>query len=176
MKKNLLPKNPSAVTEAELKAWLDEPGIPAFAAKAQSRNFSSVDTARIAFASAGTVPSSGHRRLEHPGMGALHRRPGRDPAAGQAGHAGQGLPLHRHPNGEIAMRWYPLAIRSGYEQANEGAAAFIERVGRRKLILPIYAELVKTPKGLELAKQAFERPSRATTRSPPPRSRHAGQG
>jgi len=58
MKKNLLPKNPSAVTEAELKAWLDEPGIPAFAAKAQSRNFSSVDTARIAFASAGTVPSS----------------------------------------------------------------------------------------------------------------------
>lgn len=45
------------------------------------------------------------------------------------------------------MRWYPLAIRSGYEQANEGAAAFIERVGRRKLILPIYAELVKTPKG-----------------------------
>ena len=62
------------------------------------------------------------------------------------------------PNGEIAMRWYPLAIRSGYEQANEGAAAFIERVGRRKLIMPIYAELVKTPKGLELAKQAFERP------------------
>jgi hypothetical protein len=44
------------------------------------------------------------------------------------------------------MRWYPLAIRSGYEQANEGAGAFIERVGRRKLILPIYAELVKTPK------------------------------
>lgn len=58
LKKNLLPKNPSAVTDAELKAWLDEPGIPAFAAKAQSRNFSSVDTARIAFASAGTVPSS----------------------------------------------------------------------------------------------------------------------
>ncbi|KAG1165017.1 hypothetical protein G6F35_018994 [Rhizopus arrhizus] len=30
-------------------------------------------------------------------MGALHRRPGRHPAAGQAGHAGQGLPLHRYP-------------------------------------------------------------------------------
>ena len=61
------------------------------------------------------------------------------------------------PNGEIAMRWYPLAIRSGYAEANEAAGAFIERVGRRKLILPIYAELVKTPKGLELAKQAFEK-------------------
>ena len=59
------------------------------------------------------------------------------------------------PNGEIAMRWYPLASRSGYEQANEGAVAFIERVGRRKLILPIYAELVKTPEGLAFAKQTF---------------------
>ena len=61
------------------------------------------------------------------------------------------------PNGEIAMRWYPLAIRSGYEQANEGAAAFIERVGRRKLIMPIYEELVKTPDGLAFAHEVFAR-------------------
>ncbi|KAG1247042.1 hypothetical protein G6F65_020370 [Rhizopus arrhizus] len=63
-------------------------------------------------------------------MGALHRRPGRHPAAGQAGHAGQGLPLHRYPE------W---------------------RDRHALLIMPIYAELVKTPKGLELAKQAFEK-------------------
>ena len=35
------------------------------------------------------------------------------------------------------------------------ASEFIERVGRRKLIMPIYEALVKTPEGLELAKQAF---------------------
>ncbi|WP_179300520.1 leukotriene A4 hydrolase C-terminal domain-containing protein, partial [Listeria monocytogenes] len=40
---------------------------------------------------------------------------------------------------------------------NEAAGAFIERVGRRKLILPIYAELVKTPEGLAFAKAAFEK-------------------
>ncbi|WP_329847742.1 M1 family metallopeptidase [Stenotrophomonas sepilia] len=158
MKKNLLPKNPSAVTEAELKAWLDEPGIPAFAAKAQSRNFSGVDTARIAFASAGTVPSSQViadwstqewvRFID--GLGATQ-------PLDKLATLDKAFHFTGTPNGEIAMRWYPLAIRSGYEQANEGAAAFIERVGRRKLILPIYAELVKTPKGLELAKQAFEK-------------------
>ncbi|HDS1533529.1 TPA: M1 family metallopeptidase [Stenotrophomonas maltophilia] len=158
LKKNLLPKNPSAVTEAELKAWLDEPGIPAFAAKAQSRNFSSVDTARIAFASAGTVPSSQViadwstqewvRFID--GLGATQ-------PLDKLATLDKAFHFTGTPNGEIAMRWYPLAIRSGYEQANEGAAAFIERVGRRKLILPIYAELVKTPKGLELAKQAFEK-------------------
>jgi hypothetical protein len=59
------------------------------------------------------------------------------------------------PNGEIAMRWYPLAIRSGYTEAWPAAGEFIERVGRRKLILPVYAELVKTPEGLAFAKAAF---------------------
>ena len=58
-------------------------------------------------------------------------------------------------NGEVAMRWYPLAIRSGYVDASPEASAFIQRVGRRKLIMPIYEALVKTPEGLALAKEAF---------------------
>jgi hypothetical protein len=58
-------------------------------------------------------------------------------------------------NGEIAMRWYPLAIRSGYGEAQAAAGEFIQRVGRRKLILPIYAELLKTPEGLAFAKDVF---------------------
>ena len=59
------------------------------------------------------------------------------------------------PNGEIAMRWYPLTVRSGYLEARPEIAKFLERVGRRKLIMPIYAELVKTPEGLAFAKQTF---------------------
>ena len=59
------------------------------------------------------------------------------------------------PNGEIAQRWYPLAVRSGSTQANAAAAEFITRVGRRKLIMPTYNELVKTPDGLKLAQDTF---------------------
>ncbi|HRO28658.1 MAG TPA: leukotriene A4 hydrolase C-terminal domain-containing protein, partial [Luteimonas sp.] len=60
-------------------------------------------------------------------------------------------------NGEIAMRWYPLAIRSGYVQANEAVSEFVQRIGRRKLIMPVYEALVKTEAGLALAKDAFEK-------------------
>ncbi|MEG2981741.1 MAG: leukotriene A4 hydrolase C-terminal domain-containing protein, partial [Stenotrophomonas sp.] len=31
----------------------------------------------------------------------------------------------------------------------------IQKVGRRKLVLPIYAELLKTPEGLAFAKEVF---------------------
>src|SRR5690606_30700134 len=40
---------------------------------------------------------AGDRRLGHPGLGALPGRHGRAPRARAAGAAGQGLPLHRHP-------------------------------------------------------------------------------
>ena len=59
------------------------------------------------------------------------------------------------PNGEIAMRWYPLTVRSGYTDARPEIAKFLERVGRRKLIMPIYGALAKTPDGLAFAKQVF---------------------
>ncbi|WP_282298175.1 M1 family metallopeptidase [Stenotrophomonas sp. PS02289] len=158
LKKNLLSKKPGAVTDAELKAWLDEPGIPAFAAKARSRNFTIVDTARISWEGSDKLPSPqittewGTQEWVHfiDGMGKtlpVEKLAALDRAYHFTGTA----------NGEIAMRWYPLAIRSGYTEANEAAGAFIERVGRRKLILPIYAELVKTPEGLAFAKAAFEK-------------------
>ena len=59
------------------------------------------------------------------------------------------------PNGEFAQRWYPLAARSGYHAADEAMAAFMQRVGRRKLIMPIYEALVKTPEGLKFAQDVF---------------------
>ena len=59
------------------------------------------------------------------------------------------------PNGEIAQRWYPLAVRSGYDAANDEIAAFLQKIGRRKLIMPTYEALVKTPEGLKLAEEVF---------------------
>jgi aminopeptidase N len=156
LQKNLLAKHPNVVTQAELDAWLDQPGIPAFAQKAQSRNFSIVDTARIAWAGSGKLPTrqvtDGWTTQEWvhflEGMGATLKPE-------QLAQLDQAYHFTGTANGEIAMRWYPLAIRSGYTQAWPAAGAFIEKVGRRKLILPIYAELVKTPDGLAFAREAF---------------------
>ncbi len=156
LKQNLLPKNPTAVTEAELHAWLDEPGIPAFAPKARSRGFAVVDTARIAFLGSDSLPSNqvtGQWSTQEwvrfiDGLGKtvpVEKLAQLDKAYHFTGTA----------NGEIAMRWYPLAIRSGYGEAQAAAGEFIQRVGRRKLILPIYAELLKTPEGLAFAKDVF---------------------
>ncbi|AKC86474.1 M1 family metallopeptidase [Pseudoxanthomonas suwonensis] len=158
LKQNLLPKNPNAVLPEELDAWLNQPGIPAFAPPARSRMFSNVDTARIAWRGSAQLPNPqitvdwGTQAWVHflEGMGNTLKPEQLAQLDAAYGFSGT-------PNGEIAMRWYPLALRSGYLEARPAAGEFIERVGRRKLILPIYEELAKTPDGLAFAREAFER-------------------
>lgn len=157
-KKHLFDKHPNLVTDAEIQAWVYGTGIPANAPQVQSRGFSNTDTARIAWQGSGQLPNKQltdawvTQQWVHflEGMGeklTVEQLKQLDGAYGFTGTA----------NGEIAMRWYPLAIRSGYVDAQPEIAKFIERVGRRKLIMPIYEELVKTPEGLALAKESFAR-------------------
>ena len=158
LRKNLLPKNPNAVTEAELTAWLNEPGIPKFAAKAQSRGFSITDTARIAWLGSGKLPNPQitSEWTTQQWVNFL-KGMGDKLAVEQLAQLDAAYHFTGTKNGEIAMRWYPLTVRSGYLEARPAIAEFIERVGRRKLIMPIYEELVKTPDGLAFAKESFAR-------------------
>ncbi|MEO6518613.1 MAG: M1 family metallopeptidase [Pseudoxanthomonas sp.] len=158
LRKNLLAKNANAVTEAELNTWLHEPGIPAFAPKAQSRGFAIVDTARIAWLGSKTLTNV-QITSEWTTQQWVHFIDGLGEtlSAEQLKQLDEAYKFTGTQNGEIAMRWYPLTIRSGYLEARPEIAKFIERVGRRKLIMPIYAELVKTPEGLAFAKESFAR-------------------
>ncbi|NYZ61741.1 M1 family metallopeptidase [Luteimonas deserti] len=155
---NLFDANPGTVTEAEIQEWVYAPGIPAYAPQVMSRNFGIVDSARLAWLGSPQLPPRQitdawstqewlHFLESLPQTLTIEQLTQLDEAYGFTGT----------DNGEIAMRWYPLAIRSGYTQANEALAAFTARVGRRKLIMPIYTALVQTEPGLALAKEIFEK-------------------
>jgi leukotriene-A4 hydrolase len=155
-KANLLAKNPGKVSEAELDEWIYQPGVPADAPKTVSPRFDAVDAARKAWLDAGTLPAKdatakwSTQEWVHFIDGMPETLKPEQLAALDAAYHFTGT-----PNGEIAQRWYPLAVRSGYTQANDAIAAFLERIGRRKLIMPTYSELVKTPAGLKLAQDTF---------------------
>jgi aminopeptidase N len=158
LRANLLTKNPKAVTDAELHEWLHEPGIPAFATRAASERFDAVDAARKTWLDGGALPSASvtGRWVTQEWERFLGAMPETLTAA-QVGALDQAYHLSGTPNGEIAQRWYPLTVRSGYAAARPGIAAFLQRVGRIKLILPTYAALVKTQDGLAFAKDVFEK-------------------
>ena len=58
-------------------------------------------------------------------------------------------------NAEIQSSWYVLSIKKGYQPAYKNIEAFLTTVGRRKFLMPLYKELVKTPEGKKWAKKIY---------------------
>ena len=58
-------------------------------------------------------------------------------------------------NSEIAHVWFRLAIANQYKAAYPAMEAYVTRIGRRKLIVPIYQDLAATPEGLALARKIY---------------------
>jgi aminopeptidase N len=155
-KANLLDKYPGKVTQAEFDEWLYEPGIPATAPATPSARFDAVDAARKVWLEQGQAPeptatsSWSTQEWVHfiegmPQTLSVEQLKALDAAFHFTGTA----------NGEIAQRWYPLTVRSGYLAARPGIAEFLGRIGRRKLVMPIYKALAATPEGLAFAREVF---------------------
>jgi leukotriene-A4 hydrolase len=58
-------------------------------------------------------------------------------------------------NAEIEHSWLLLVIRNHYQPGNVRLETYLETVGRGKLILPLYKEMMKTPAGAVQAKRVF---------------------
>jgi aminopeptidase N len=158
MKAELFDKNPGKTTHDEIHAWMHGPGIPAFAEPAKSTRFDAVDELR------------GHWLAGHAKPAAMDTSKW---STQEWVRFIEGMPEKLSPeqlaeldaayhftgtaNGEIAQRWYPLTVRSGYLDARPAMAEFLARIGRRKLIMPTYAALAQTPDGLAFAQGVFEK-------------------
>ncbi|MEV8371616.1 M1 family metallopeptidase [Kribbella sp. NPDC056861] len=154
LQEQLLDKNPGSVTEAELAAWLDEPGIPAFAERAVSARFGIVDEARDRWLATGELPDGAKRWTTQEWLRFLETAPDQLPAE-KLQELDREFALTGTPNGEIARRWYSIVAASNYTPGYDELAGFLTRVGRMKLVLPVYRALVGSESGREFAHQVF---------------------
>jgi aminopeptidase N len=153
---HLLDANPGKVTRAEFDAWLNEPGIPSTAPQTKSMRFEAVDAARKTWLASGTLPSPSLTK-EWSTQEWVHFVEGMPPtlSPAQIKALDTAYALTTTRNAEIAQRWYPLTIRSGYTAARPAIADFLSRIGRRKLVMPTYRALAQTPDGLRFAREVF---------------------
>jgi hypothetical protein len=156
LRETLMAVQPEAVSESELNAWLFEPGLPVFAVPASSARFAAVDAARQAFLDGEKAPQE-LGSAEWSTQEWLYFIEGfpETLSSAQLIALDEAFRFTGTANGEIAMRWYPLAERSGYFEARPAMAEFLKRIGRRKLIMPLYAALAATPEGKAFAREVF---------------------
>ena len=153
---NLEKKHLGKVSAAEIDAWLHLPGIPADAPVAHSARFDAVDKAASDFIAgnlaAKDIQAKDWVTLEW--VRFINALPN-TPEVEQIRSLDDAWSLSNSGNAEIAFRWYVATVRAGYTDARPQIAAFIERIGRRKLVVPIYEELAKTPDGKAFAIEVY---------------------
>jgi leukotriene-A4 hydrolase len=155
LSENLLDRFPGIVAHEQVLAWENAPGIPADAVLPASSALLQVDQARAAWL-AGTLA------LKKFGLGWaaqqwLYFLDGM-PATlrtQQLGELDQAYGLTRNQNSEIEQRWLELVIRTDYRPGYARLEEYLKSVGRRRLIMPLYVELMKTPAGSEFAKRVY---------------------
>jgi len=156
LKANLLDKHPGKVNMDEVNAWLHQPGIPADAPLPSSARFAVQNIERSEFVagkrSAKDLNAQTWSTQEWQYF--LDQLPPKL-SAEQINALDNAYHLTGTHNAEIAFRWYRLAIGSGYEAAYPAMREHMLRIGRRILVVPLYGELAKTPKGKELAEKIY---------------------
>ncbi len=155
---NLARKHPGKVGIAEIDEWLHGTGVPANAPVAHSTRFDAVDKAAADFLSgriaAKDLPAKGWVTYEW--LRFVNALPAK-PTVAQMKALDDAWKLTGTGNGEIAFRWYVATVRADYTAARPQIAAFIERIGRRKLIVPIYEALAKSEDGKRFATGVFDK-------------------
>lgn len=170
LRKNLLSKNPSLMSDAELEEWLYAPGIPANAARVTSSRLTALDAVRASWLK-GETPTA---KLETKNWNAtewqkfLNDIDGKATAA-QMKELDQAFGLGKTTNNEVAFRFYRASINAGYRDIRQPLNAFLMSVGRQKFVLPLYTALRKNPQDKAWAeavyKKARERYHPATQKS-----------
>jgi leukotriene-A4 hydrolase len=152
---NLLDRFPGIVTQAQVLAWENAPGIPADAPLPVSSALSQVEDARSGWLGGRLQPKKfGLDWTPQQWMYFLDDMPAELNAKELEG-LDQAYGFTRSANAEIEHSWLELVIRNNYRPGYVRLEEYLKTIGRRKLIVPLYADLMKTPAGSEFAKRVY---------------------
>jgi leukotriene-A4 hydrolase len=153
---NLLDRFPGIVTREQVTAWVSAAGIPPDAVLPSTDAFAAVDEVRAAWL-AGKGPTKKldtHEWVAQQWLYFLDNMPATLTTA-QMADLDQAFGFTHTANAEIGCRWFVLVIRNRYQPSYVHLEEYLETIGRRKLITPLYEELMKTPAGVVQAKRVY---------------------
>lgn len=155
---NLLSKEGSPVTRADVEEWLYEPGLPGDAPKPESKN---LDTAKalakawsadeIALSDIPFQAWSPHAKIY------FINNLADDLSHEKLAELDAGLGLSVTKNAEIGRAWFIQVAQRRYTDVYGQMEVHLNRYGRGRLIAPVYQALAENGKDLELAREIFER-------------------
>ena len=156
LQENLLDRFPGIVTRDRVIAWVFGPGIPPDAVLPSTDAFAGVDAARTAWAGGKIAAKKLESRawVAPQWMYFLDGMPAGLSTA-QVTELDRSFGFARSANAEVVQHWLLLALRHQYQPSFVRLEEYLKTIGRRKLIVPLYRELMKTPAGATQARRVY---------------------
>jgi len=140
-----------------VKKWIYEPGLPDNCPTPASTRFALVDSARSGW-EAGTInvkTLNVKSWSTHEWLHFLRSLP-KDISQERLTELDQAFSLTNSPNPEILFAWFINTIKYDYPGADQALTAFLKRVGRRKFVLPLYREMLSSPRLAAEAREIYK--------------------
>jgi len=156
LKEHLVEKHPGKLEWNRILTWIHEPGLPENHPVPQSDAFDRVAKIQQQWLEgkleAKRIDVSGW--TVHQWLYFLNTMP-ETLNADQMKTLDRTFKLTQTKNNEIAHSWLKIAIRNDYQPAFKRLDDYLVEIGRRKLIVPLYKDLMKTPEHAAFAQRVY---------------------
>ncbi len=158
LNEHLLQDDAELAETLALDAWLEQPGLPANAPRSVSDALTRVAQQSARWAS-GETAAAALETGDWTTQEWLHFLKSVPEALTpqQMAELDHTFGFTEAGNAEVVHQWLLTAIRNQYAPAYLRLETYLVGIGRRKLIKPLYDELVKTPEGRARAEAIYER-------------------
>lgn len=144
LEETLLKQYPEKLSEARIREWIYEPGLPEGAPHPMSDAFSKIDPVRKQWLD-GEVAAKDIDTGDwtyHQWKYFLDGMPEKL-SDEQLQELDEAFGLTESKNNEIAFSWLMIAVRNDYQPANARLEDFLTSIGRNKFLRPLYRNLVE---------------------------------
>jgi len=157
LRAELMDRQPGLVTDAQVQEWLTSEHVPSFAVLPASDAFVKVEQARDAWMAGGPVATLASASNAWSAQEWIHfvDTLARTLTPLQMRALDTQFGFTTSGNSEIAHVWFRLAIATRYQAAYAAMEEYMVRIGRRKLIVPLYRDLASTAQGKVIAQRIF---------------------
>jgi aminopeptidase N len=156
LSRELLSKDADLAKQVDVRAWVQNPGLPKDAPVPESAAFARVDGLTKAFLETGTLGEAAKAWSTQEWLRFLNGLPEKLPANRMQDF--QKLGIAGSGNSEIRAAASLVLIHNlpGDSKALDGVDQFLLSVGRRKFLKPLYEELAKTKEGKARARAIYQ--------------------
>ena len=156
LESNLIEGDKALQEKINIDSWVYQPGLPTNSPTPGSEKFTILDSLISQWKKSSDISILNTKLSTNEALYLISHLPS-DITLKQMSDLDNTFKFTASGNSEIQAAWYALAVRMKYLPAYTNIETFLTNVGRRKFLMPLYKEMVKTPEGKEWAKRIYSK-------------------